>query len=32
MERLDALAEFTDEPGALTRLFLSPGHKAAACR
>jgi allantoate deiminase len=31
LERLDALAEFTDEPGGvLTRLFLSPEHKAAA--
>jgi allantoate deiminase len=30
MERLDVLAEFTDEPGTLTRLYLSPAHKAAA--
>lgn len=30
MERLDALAQFTDEPGVLTRLYLSPAHKAAA--
>jgi hydantoinase/carbamoylase family amidase len=29
-ERLDALARFTDEPGRLTRLYLSPAHKAAA--
>ena len=30
MARLDAFAEFTDEPGRLTRLFLSDAHKAAA--
>ena len=30
MERLDALAEFTDEPGQLTRLYLSPAHGRAA--
>jgi allantoate deiminase len=30
MARLDALAAFTDEPGRLTRLFLTPSHKAAA--
>ena len=30
MERLDAFAAFTDEPGRLTRLFLSDAHKAAA--
>jgi allantoate deiminase len=29
-DRLDALARFTDEPGRLTRLYLSPAHKAAA--
>lgn len=29
MERLDALARHTDEPGKLTRLYLSPAHKAA---
>jgi allantoate deiminase len=30
LQRLDALARFTDEPGRLTRLYLSPAHKAAA--
>ncbi len=30
MERLAALAAFTDEPGALTRLYLSPAHRRAA--
>ncbi|HET6469570.1 MAG TPA: allantoate amidohydrolase [Geminicoccaceae bacterium] len=30
MARLDALAAFTDEAGALTRLYLSPAHEAAA--
>lgn len=30
MERLEILAGFTDEPGMLTRLYLSPAHKAAA--
>lgn len=30
MARLDALARHTDEPGKLTRLYLSPSHKAAA--
>ena len=30
MARLDAFAEFTDEPGRLTRLFLSDAHKRAA--
>ncbi len=30
MKRLDAFAAFTDEPGRLTRLFLSAAHKAAA--
>ena len=30
IDRLDALARFTDEPGQLTRLYLSPAHKAAA--
>jgi allantoate deiminase len=30
MGRLDAFAAFTDEPGRLTRLFLSDAHKAAA--
>lgn len=30
MRRLDALAQFTDVPGELTRLYLSPAHKAAA--
>ena len=29
MARLDDLARFTDQPGALTRLYLSPAHKAA---
>jgi allantoate deiminase len=29
-DRLEALARFTDEPGRLTRLYLSPAHKAAA--
>jgi allantoate deiminase len=30
MARLDALAEFTETPGRLTRLYLTPEHKAAA--
>ena len=30
MARLDALAKFTDEPGRLTRLFLSDAHRRAA--
>jgi allantoate deiminase len=30
MRRLDELAAFTDVPGELTRLYLSPAHKAAA--
>jgi hydantoinase/carbamoylase family amidase len=30
MRRLDQLAEFTDVPGELTRLYLSTAHKAAA--
>jgi allantoate deiminase len=30
LARLEALAAFTDEPGRLTRLYLSPAHKAAA--
>jgi hydantoinase/carbamoylase family amidase len=30
MDRLEALAAFTDEPGRLTRLYLTPAHKAAA--
>jgi allantoate deiminase len=30
MERLEALARFSDEPDALTRLYLSPAHKRAA--
>ncbi len=30
MERLDALARFSDEEGALTRLYLTPSHRAAA--
>ena len=30
MARLDAFAAFTDEPGRLTRLFLSPAHARAA--
>ncbi len=29
MQRLDALAAATDEPGRLTRLYLSPAHKQA---
>jgi hydantoinase/carbamoylase family amidase len=29
MRRLDALAQLTDEPGRLTRLFLSPAHRRA---
>ena len=29
MERLDALAIHTDEPGKITRLYLSPAHHAA---
>lgn len=30
MERLDALARHSDEPGKLTRLYLSAAHKAAS--
>lgn len=30
MQRLDELAAVTDEPGVLTRLYLSPSHRAAA--
>ncbi|MEH3145708.1 MAG: allantoate amidohydrolase [Methylobacterium frigidaeris] len=30
MRRLDALARFTAEPEALTRLYLTPAHRAAA--
>jgi allantoate deiminase len=30
MEHIRALDAFTDEPGRLTRLYLSPAHKAAA--
>ncbi len=30
MARLDAFAGFTEEPGVLTRLFLTPQHRAAA--
>lgn len=30
MARLDALAAFTETPGQLTRLYLTPEHKAAA--
>lgn len=30
MARLDELAQCTDEPGRLTRLFLSPAHRRAA--
>ncbi len=30
MDRLDAFARHTDEPGKLTRLYLSPAHKTAA--
>jgi allantoate deiminase len=30
MARLDALARFTDEPGRLTRFYLTPAHRAAA--
>ncbi len=29
MQRLDAFARHSDEPGRLTRLYLSPAHKAA---
>ena len=29
LERLDALARFSDEPDRLTRFFLSPAHRAA---
>ena len=32
MARLDAFAEFTDEPGRLTRLYLSPSYRAACVR
>ncbi|MGH6914760.1 MAG: hypothetical protein ACREH3_13770, partial [Geminicoccales bacterium] len=30
MARLESLAAFTEVPGELTRLYLSPAHKAAA--
>jgi allantoate deiminase len=30
MARLDALAAFTDEPGRLSRFYLTPAHRAAA--
>ncbi len=30
MERLEALARFSDDPDVLTRLYLSPSHKRAA--
>lgn len=30
MARLDELATFTDEPGHVTRLYLTPSHRAAA--
>src|SRR5690242_4297910 len=30
MRRLEALAQFSSEPGALTRLYLTPEHQAAA--
>ena len=30
MRRLDALAKFSDDPACLTRLYLTPSHKAAA--
>ena len=30
MARLDAFAAFTDEPGRLTRLFLSEAHRRAS--
>ncbi len=30
IERLDALARYSDDPGQLTRFYLSPAHKAAA--
>lgn len=30
LSRLDALAEITDEPGRITRLYLSPAHRRAA--
>ncbi|WP_029010257.1 allantoate amidohydrolase [Azospirillum halopraeferens] len=32
MERLDAFAAFSEEAGALTRLYLTPAHRAAADR
>ncbi|SDR48673.1 allantoate deiminase [Rhizobiales bacterium GAS113] len=32
MQRLDELSIDTDEPGRITRLFLSPSHKAAMAR
>jgi len=32
MARLDEFARFTDEPGKLTRLYLSPAHRDAAKR
>ena len=32
MERLDAFSSFTDEPGRLTRLYLTPSHRAACMR
>ena len=32
MERLDAFSSFTDEPGRLTRLYLTPAHRAACAQ
>ncbi len=32
MARLDELSSFTDEPGRLTRLYLTPSHRAACVR
>ena len=32
MARLDEFAEFTDEPGRLTRLYLSPSYRRACER
>ncbi len=32
MARLDEFADFTDEPGKLTRLYLSPSYRAACER
>ena len=32
MERLDELSSFTDEPGRMTRLYLTPSHRAACMR